>query len=182
VDGVIVKSITECLKYKFGGKYCGVDKGTLQRAADRGTDIHRAIELWCKDGTPSEHVEVRNFKFLQTQYCFEVIANEVPVIMFEGDKPIFDGENPLLAGRLDLVLKMDGKLGLADIKTTATLDKEYLGYQLNLYRIAFEQCYGRKIEFLRGIHLKEDKRKFVDIPINEQLVMDYLKDWRIENE
>lgn len=175
VDGVIVKSITECLKYKFGGKYSGIDKGTLQRAADRGTDIHKAVELWCKDNTPSDYVEVRNFKFLQTHYCFEVIANEVPVILSVDDMPI-------LAGRLDLVLAMDGKKGLADIKTTATLDKEYLGYQLNLYRIAFEQCYGVPIDFLRGVHLKEDKRKFVDIPINEQLVMDYLNEWRKENE
>ena len=47
VDGVIVKSITTCLKGKFGNKYCGIDKETLQRAAERGTDIHKAIELWC---------------------------------------------------------------------------------------------------------------------------------------
>lgn len=175
IDGVIVKSITECLKRKFGNKYSGIDRGTLQRAAERGTDIHKAIELWCKDNVASDYEEVRNFKFLQTQYCFEVLANEVPVILSLDNEPI-------LAGRLDLVLAMDGQRGLADIKTTATLDKEYLGYQLNLYRIAYQQCYGSEITFLRGVHLREDKRKFVNIPINEELVTEYLREWRKENE
>lgn len=174
VDGVIVPSITQCLKVKFGNKYAGVDNATLQRAADKGTEVHKAIEDYCKEGTESDLQEVRNFKFLQTHYCFEVVANEVPVFLFDG--------KPILAGRLDLVLRQDGALGLADIKRTSTLDKEYLGYQLNLYRIAYMQCYGEKIEFLKGIHLREDKRKYVDIPIKEDMAWDLIKEWRKENE
>ena len=109
---------------------------------------------------------------MQKQYGFEVKENEVPVILFYEDEPI-------CAGRLDLVLKMDDKIGGADIKRTSALDKEYLAYQLNLYRIAYRQSYGVEWEFLRGVHLREDVRKFVDIPINEhmawQLVHDYME-------
>lgn len=171
-DGVIVPSVTQILKIKFGGKYKGVSKKTLERAAYKGTEVHRAIELYCKEERKSDLPEVRNFKFLKSKYGFEVLDNEVPVILFK------DGE-PIAGGRLDLVISMDGKTGLADIKRTSALDKEYLAYQLNMYRIAYQQCYDRDITFLKGVHLRENVRKLVDIPINEdmtkELVNQYLE-------
>lgn len=171
VDGVIVPSITQILKVKFGNKYNGVSKSVLNRAAEKGTEVHEAIELYCKTGMETDIPEVRNFKFLQKQYGFEVLENETPIILFLNDEPI-------AAGRLDMVLKMNEQIGGADIKRTSTLDKEYLAYQLNLYRIAYRQCYGVEWEFIRGLHLREDTRKFVQLPINEnmawQLVHDFL--------
>lgn len=173
VDGVIVPSITQILKIKFGNKYDGVPRKMLNRAAEKGTEVHEAIERYCKTGESSDLKEVRNFKFLQKQYKFEVLDNEVPIILFLDDEPV-------AAGRLDLVLKLDNKIGGGDIKRTATLDKEYLAYQLNLYRIGYRQCYGVEWEFLKGIHLRDDTRKFLNIPINEELAMqlvnDYLKE------
>lgn len=180
VDGVIVPSITQILKYKFGGKYNGVSKSVLQKASEKGTMVHEAIEKYCKYGYESDLPELRNFLFLQRAYKFDVIWNEVPVILS------FDGE-PVSAGRLDLVIEkigedgvLHGERGIADIKRTSTLDKEYLAYQLNLYRIAYQQCYGTKIDFLKGIHLREEKRKYVDIPINEDMAMELVKEY-IEN-
>ena len=79
-------------------------------------------------------------------YKFEVAESEVPIIIESNDIPV-------ACGRLDQVLKLDGKIGLSDIKTTATLDKEYLAYQLNLYRISYRQTYGIEPEFLKAIHL-----------------------------
>ena len=43
VDGVIVPSVTQILGVKFGNKYAGVNRSTLERAANRGTAIHEAI-------------------------------------------------------------------------------------------------------------------------------------------
>lgn len=174
VDGVIVPSITQILKVKFGNKYDHVDRATLQRASEAGTRVHEAIELYCKrdieiDGVP----ELRGFKFLERQYRFEVMENELPVILFDGDEPIS-------AGRMDMVVRMDDQIGLADIKRTSTLDKEYLFYQLNLYGIAYRQCHGVPVDFLRGIHLREDVRKFVPIPINEGMAWELVKEYRNE--
>lgn len=181
VDGIIVPSITQILAYKFGGKYAHVRKDVLERAAQAGTAVHEAIERYCTTGEECELPELRNFKFLQRQYGFVVRKNEVPVILFdvcEGSTSWTDNP-PIAAGRLDLVLQMGIEFGGADIKRTSTLDKEYLAYQLNLYRVAYRQCYGIEWDFLRGIHLREDVRKFVQIPINEgmawQLVNDYLE-------
>ena len=175
VDGVVLPSITQMLKFKFSGKYSGVPRETLQRAAEAGTAVHEAIQRYCEAGEESDLKEVRNFKFLQKQYRFEVMANEVPVILF------LDGQ-PVSAGRLDLVIRMimgkDGNLGLADIKRTATLDKEYLAYQLNLYRIAYQQSYGCHVTFLKGVHLRENVRKFVDIPINEEMALQLVREYQ----
>lgn len=169
-DGVVVPSITQILKVKFGNKYNRVSGAVLNRAAEKGTAVHSAIESYCKHGTESELPELRGFKFLMKHYHFTPLANEVPVILFR------DGV-PIAAGRLDLVLEIDGKIGLADIKRTATLDKEYLAYQLNLYRIAYQQCYKTPIEFLKGVHLREDTRRFVDIPINEEIPLELVEDY-----
>ena len=173
-DGIIVPSITQVLKAKFGKKYAGVDHEVLQRASEKGTAVHDAIEAWCRYGTESDLPEVKNFKFLQRHYDFSVIDNEVPVLLCK------DGE-PISAGRLDLVIAIDGVLGIADIKRTATLDKEYLAYQLNLYRLAFMQSYEVDIDFLRGIHLREDVRKFVNLPINEELAWELVNKYMEEN-
>lgn len=172
VDGVITPSITQMLKYKFGGMYEGINKDVLKKASDRGTHIHKVIEDYCRSGLESDERELHDFKFLQKRYGFEVVDNEVPVIL--EDK---DGQ-PIGAGRLDMVLKMGDKIGGADIKTTSTLQKEYVGYQLNLYRIAYRQSYGIEWEFLRAIHLKDGKRKYVDLPINEELIWEYIKEWQ----
>lgn len=172
VDGVIVPSVTQVLKAQFGSKYSNVDPEVLRKAAEKGTATHKAIENYCKLGEESDLPELRNFKFLQKNYGFEVVDNEVPVII--------EIDDFVCAGRLDLVLKLDGILGGADIKRTSVLDKEYLGYQLNLYRIGYLQCYGAEWQFLRGIHLRDDVRKFVNIPVREEFIISWVR--RMRNE
>lgn len=163
VDGLPLPSITQMLKLKFGGKYDGVSSGVLRRAAEAGTKMHEAVEGYVVFGAEDGSTELRNFKFLMKQYGMVPENSEIPVILFDGDEPI-------AAGRLDLVLKRGAEYGLGDLKRTAVLDKEYLTYQLNIYRRAFQQCYGTEITFLAGIHLREDKRKLVQLPINENIV------------
>ena len=176
-DGEVLPSITQLLKVKFGSKYDGIPKDVLQRAAEQGTAVHKAIEDYEQQGIESEVPELRNYKFLKKTYHFECIDNEVPVVLFK------DGE-AVACGRLDLVLTEDGKVGLGDIKRTSTLDKSYLTYQLNLYRIAYQQCYGTEIEFLRGLHLRGDVRKYVQLPINEQFAEEIINEYqrRMKNE
>lgn len=170
VDGVTVPSVSACLSERFPHKYAAVDRATLDRAAERGTETHKAIEEWCKTGAESDLPELRNFKFLKKQFGFEVLDNEVPVIIFDDDVPV-------MAGRLDMVIRIGDEWGLVDIKRTSALDKEWLAYQLNLYRIGYRQSYGIEAEFLRGIHLRDDVRKFVTIPIREEKTLELLHEF-----
>ena len=166
-DGVVLPSITQVLKVKFGGKYDGIPKATLERAAELGSNVHKAIEDFEKQSIESDFPELRNWKFLKKAYSFVCLDNEVPVVLFRDDEPI-------AAGRLDLVLGENGVIGLGDIKRTSTLDKNYLAYQLNLYRIAYQQCYDTDISFLRGVHLRNDVRKYITLPINEELAYEVI--------
>lgn len=169
-DGVVLPSITQLLKVKFGNKYNGIPKETLERAAEQGTAVHKAIEDYEQGGYESALPELRNYKFLKKAYKFECVSNEVPVVLF------WNGE-AVAAGRLDLVLQEGEQIGLGDIKRTSALDKNYLAYQLNLYRIAYQQCYDTQIDFLRGLHLREDTRKYVTLPINENLAYEILNEY-----
>ena len=173
VDGVIVPSITSLCKRRLGDRYPNVPRTVLKRAADRGTAIHGAIENYCKTGQIfGEYAdEVFNFRTVERTYGITVKANEVPVILF-------DSENPIAAGRLDLVIERGGRKGIADIKTTAKLDKDYLAVQLNLYARAYEQCYGEHIETLAGVHIRKDKGNLCSIPINMEYVEELMKELR----
>lgn len=168
-DGVLLPSITQILQTKFGHKYDFVDGRTLERAAERGTMIHKAIEDYVKTGLDDDSDEVRGYRFLSDRYRFTALKSEVPVLLYLAGEPV-------AAGRLDLVIKFVNSVAIADIKTTSTLDKEYLAYQLNLYRIAYQQTYKQTIHELCGIHLRGDKRKLVQIPVNEQ------RAWELVNE
>lgn len=170
-NGIVIPSVTQMLKVKFGNKYDGIPKDVLERAAQRGTALHSAIEDYEKHGIESDVPELRNWKFLKRAYKFECIDNEVPIVLFE------DGE-AVAGGRLDLVIKEGDAIGLGDIKRTSTLDKKYLAYQLNLYRIAYQQCYGTEIAFLRGIHLRNDVRKYISLPINENIAKTIINDYK----
>lgn len=170
-DGVILPSITQILKMKFGKKYKYVKEYVMERSSYLGTVIHKVIEDYCKLGIEENCEELEGFKLLQKQFKFEVIDNEVPIILFYNNEPV-------ACGRLDLVLG-DEELGLmlGDIKRTSVLDKKYLTCQLNLYKIGYEQCYQKQINALKGLHLREDVRKYVDIPINEEMALNLLKEF-----
>ena len=128
-----------------------------------GSAVHKAIEDYEQQAIQTDLPELQGWKHLKMVYGFYCLDNEVPVVLF------LDGE-AVAAGRLDLVLEEHCRVGLGDIKRTSTLDKKYLTYQLNLYRVAYMDCYDAEIDFLRGIHLRNDVRKYIDIPINENLV------------
>ena len=162
IDGIIVPSVTQILQQALGNGYDSVPKDVLEQAARKGTQMHEDIERFCKTGEEVPTPELRNFKFLKKAYKFGVIDNEVPVILYHY-------EDPVAAGRMDMLIQMNGELGIADLKRQSTVDKTRLAYQLNLYRLAYQQSYKKEITFLRGIQLREDVRKFIEIPINEQL-------------
>lgn len=160
VDGVPVHSVTQLLSKKFPNKYSDIPKDVLQKAAERGTQVHKAIECYCH-GFDDGSLEVDDFKFLQKHYKFSVEQNELPMILTLNGKTY--------AGRADMLIMLNDELSVADIKTTSTVDKEYLGHQLNLYKLGIEESYGYKIKGLYGIHLRDGKRKLIKIPIVSEI-------------
>ena len=172
-DGLMLPSVTQILGVKYKNDYASVPPAVLNNAAQRGTAVHKAIENYNNSGYDDGSEAVRNFKFLQKQYGFEVLDSELPLVIFNDDNV------PIACGRLDMTMLMDGQTGIADIKTVSTLNKEKIAYQLNLYRIGLRQSYGVDAKFLKIIHLRDGIRKFIDSPVNEgmawELVNEYLE-------
>ena len=100
-DGVIVPSVTQILSKKFND-YVGVSNVVLNRAAKLGSDLHKAIELYEKDGIKSDLKEFKNYLFLKKAKGIRNIANEIPII-YEKDGKV------LYAGTLDQIIEIDGK-------------------------------------------------------------------------
>lgn len=174
-DGLMLPSVSQILGAKFRNEYASVPPAVLNNAAKRGTAVHKAIENYNNSGYDDGSEAVRNFKFLQKQYGFEVLDSELPIVIFKDDMPI-------ACGRLDMTMFIDGQIGIADIKTVSTLNKEKIAYQLNLYRIGLMQSFGVDAKLLKIIHLRDDIRKVIDSPVNEDMTWDLIDKFLEEKE
>lgn len=134
VNGIQVPSVTQMLHYLFPNKYKGVSSEVLSNKANYGTEIHNLVEkvnnlnitnpldvlsLECSDGKMK--TSIINYINIKNKYKFEVLKQELIVY------------NNYVAGRFDILSRMNNKKCLMDIKTTSSLDKEYLSWQLSLY-------------------------------------------------
>ena len=174
-DGLMLSSVTQILGVKFRNDYASVPPAVLDNAAKRGTAVHKAIENYNNSGYDDGSEAVRNFKFLQKQYGFEVLDSELPLVLFKDNMPI-------ACGRLDMTMLMDGETGIADIKTVSALNKDKIAYQLNLYRIGLMQSYGVDAKFLKIIHLRDGIRKVIDCPVNEGMTWELIERYLEESE
>lgn len=135
----------------FADKYKDIPEYILRRAAERGTAIHKDCEFTDATGLEPQTTEGKNY--LELRKNFNVIANEYTV-----------SDNDYFASNIDCVWEKDGKVILADIKTTSRIDEEYLSWQLSIYAYLFElQNPELKVSGLYGVWLKDDKKQLVTI-------------------
>lgn len=151
-DGIIVPSVTTIIEeyYKSPVK---VSEEKLKLAGQLGTQMHKDIENYERYGTKSKTKEFKNYLFLKEKIGFKNIDNE-QIVLYEEDGQV------LYIGTTDQIIELDDKLGINDFKRVSVFNKEKVMLQTTLYAIAYEQTYKKKIDFISGTHLKEDKRKF----------------------
>lgn len=133
VDGIIVPSVTQLLQFKFPEKYKGVPENVLNSKAEYGTKVHKLIEILNNADNFYPVIEaVKEFDYIIAnsleQYSKIFLSNKIVPISQEDIV-----YNDRVAGRYDLLAEVNGDKSLCDIKTTATLDKEYLSWQLSIY-------------------------------------------------
>lgn len=173
-DGIIVPSVSKILKSKFDDYAC-VSRSVLEQAREKGTALHEAIELYETTGQTSNLKEFHNYLFLKNHIGFTNISNELPVIYEEDGRVLF-------AGQLDQIIFIDGDFGINDFKRVSAPNKEKIAYQLNLYKIAYEQSYNNQIKRLSFMQLREDTRRFTPLPINEKSAKELIKNYYQEKE
>ena len=113
----------------FQDKYKGVDKAVLDRAADRGSNIHFEISMWESSRIEPACIEAKNYVEKIRPQFKNVVASEYLVS---------DGE--AYASSVDIVTEEDGGFGLWDIKSMkAGPDMDYVSWQLSSYAYMFEK-------------------------------------------
>ena len=160
IDGEELPSVSELTRFISREIYGDVGQFNLDRAADRGTAVHKATELLDKYGTAEIDEDIA--PYLQAYIAFRKEHKcEWQKIEYATHHP----EN-LYAGTLDRVGTIDGKLVVLDIKTGSTVQKPLYTAQLNLYR----KMLPDPIEQLVILHLKKDGTyNLIDIPIDDTL-------------
>ena len=132
-------------------KYADIPVYILEAAAKRGTEIHSACSIYDMfDEISTEYQEVGNYAKLLESNSIKILEDEYLV------------NNEHYATRID---KVGGDYSLYDIKTTASLDKQYLSWQLSIGAHLFEhQNPGLKVPALYGIWLRGEKAALVEVP------------------
>lgn len=166
----------------FKDKYAGIDEATLANAARRGTAIHEAVQQYETEGvfTPFE---------IDTDYIAEAQGALQSWIKFrkKQDFHTVDIEylvtnNIDIASKIDLVLQAsDGRIILGDIKTTSKLDKDYLSWQLSIYKYFFEDMTGMEVSELWGLWYDRSKNKWTLVQIkarSREEIDKLIEDWR----
>lgn len=109
----------------FPNKYSAVPEHILENAAKRGHKIHEDIQMYDMIGEVGSDA-VKWYAEMKAKEEFEVIDSEYLVT----DKTHF-------ASAIDKVMIKGGKVCLGDVKTTYQLDKEYISWQLSIYKYLF---------------------------------------------
>lgn len=135
----------------FPDEYKDVPPEILKKAAERGSAVHKDIELIdeCPLLQPLTE-EGRNYQKLKEKYGLVTLANEYVV-----------SDESRIASCIDLVFE-GGILG--DIKTVSKLNTEYVSWQLSIYAWLFErQNPTIKITKLVAIHLRGKIARVIEV-------------------
>jgi ATP-dependent exoDNAse (exonuclease V) beta subunit len=132
----------------------------VKKAADEGTQVHDAIERYLM-GEKIEWIDTNGY----SKYSLEVWKMILKFHEFWSvHKPtLIESEIHLFsdiynyAGTCDLVVELDGKRWLLDIKTSNSLHTSH-NLQLAAYAQAWNELYEEKIDHIGIIWLKSSKR------------------------
>ena len=155
LNGKPLMGITGILhKYIFPDKYSNIPQAVLDRAAERGHEIHRQVQMW-----------IEGFPF--TESAPEVTAfMEKGIPFVESEYLVSDMEH--FASSIDIV---DADDNLYDIKTTYSLDTDYLSWQLSIYAYLFELQNQRPAGILYGVWLRNGECKVIEVKRIEATVI-----------
>ena len=139
--------------------YGGIDAKVLGQAADRGSAVHSAIDLYSKYGVIDIEPELEGYF-----EAFRAWAKDFEVKPYATETRTYN-RSLLYAGTVDMSCSEKGVDTLADFKTTASFSPMLCGVQLEAYDRA-QESHGVKYQNRVIIQLKKDGtyRRHTDFP------------------
>ena len=128
----------------FGGKMQNVPESVLRKYAEFGSLVHKEIQDYYQTGDFPTTDEAMAFvtKGIQCLECEYIVGDERVATAID-----FVGEDGFLY----------------DFKTSTTLDKERVSWQLSVCSYLFERQTGQKVKGLMGVHLRGKECTFVGV-------------------
>lgn len=151
----LISVTTLMKKHGLSPNYDGIPSATLEAKAKYGKLVHKELEEYIKEDKIGFSQELQDFIDWKNENNFKPIDSEFIVY------------NDVVAGTVDLfgsqqIAIDDGVDILADFKTTATLHKEAVSWQLSIYAYLYKELFGGNIQELKAFHFN-DGLKVVDI-------------------
>ena len=127
LDGKIIPSVSELLRFMSREVYGDIDKYILDHAAERGNAVHLATQEI--DASGSCEIEYAYSGYVQAYTKF---LREHEVQWLYTEKALADVDLGY-AGTLDRMGFVDGAYGIVDLKTNSVIKKNLVKAQLNAY-------------------------------------------------
>lgn len=159
LDGLIIPSVTTVMKPLSESYYGGIDAKVLGKAANRGSAVHSAIDIYAKFGVIDIEPELEGYfeAFLAWYKDYEVKPYATETKTYN--------RALMYAGTVDMSCSERGVDTMADFKTTASYSPMLCGVQLEAYERA-QESHGIKYQNRAIIQLKKDGtyRRHTDFP------------------
>ena len=154
----------------------GIPPQNLAKAGERGTRIHEETEAYdyglleMDDEWVYNNQDILPYIEAYIQFC-----EDYPSLPMESECRTYCEETGV-AGTIDLVKEINGKLALIDKKTSSKLSFLRCAIQLNIYCINWNETHERKIDELYILQLNNNgKYKLIPIEIDEALALKWIE-------
>lgn len=152
-----------------------------ESAGDWGTAVHLAIEEWIKENKLPTTLDEKGMEVFNK---FRQWSAENKVKFFESEKHVWS-EKYWIGGIVDLVLEMNGKKYIGDIKTSSGIYNEAF-FQMGAYNLCLEEMGAHKdIAGYLVINLRKDGNMDMmiaeDMEVNKKAFVSARDLWEIIN-
>jgi len=142
---VRLPSVTQIMKPITQPMYENISPYIMKKAADRGTEIHRWVELYDTEKQESFNPRVQAYK----RWCEDTQQNPIENEYRSYHKTL------LYAGTFDKLCEINGENVLIDVKTTAMLHENVVAVQCSAYR-EMARSHGLKVDKIAVLQLNSD--------------------------
>lgn len=161
LNGTVIPSVTTIMKPLSNSLYKSIDEKVLNRAAERGTIVHNAIENYIKFGITDCPHEFIGYFNAYLKWC----RDYKPEILHSEQQTYHKFMR--YAGTIDCICMIDGLKILVDYKTSAAVNRMLTGVQTEAYAKAYE-THGEKIDKKAILHLdKFGNYEFIEYKRND---------------
>ena len=176
LDGIKIASISSIANSFYPNKQTKrVDAKILEEAALKGNLLKEKIHKYETETIKTYDAEMQSYITLKNQHQFFMVDFS-PLVLLRHQGTI------IAAGRFDMVVESPfiNGLGLVSVKRSSHIREDYLNFQLNLYKLAYEQTYKKPLHYLKCIHIRNRHHAYLDIALNQEMTKQMLDDYLIK--